>query len=209
MGAEAKCQLRVDGATHDGKALLETDELLFREDARGAGRGMRLKIPLAAITSVTATTDEMRVRHADGEATFVLGTQAAKWAERIRSPRSLLDKLDVKAGQTISVLDIDDEQFLRDLRARAGRLVVGKLAPDSNLIFLGADAERDLRAIAGASTKMARDGAIWVVHPKGKDGLPDTMVFEVAKRAGLTYTKVARFSATHTAEKLVIPKAQR
>ena len=35
MGAEARCELRLDGASHEGKALLETDELLFRGDARG------------------------------------------------------------------------------------------------------------------------------------------------------------------------------
>jgi hypothetical protein len=39
--------------------------------------------------------------------------------------------------------------------------------------------------------------------------LRDTEIFVEAKRLGLTYTKVARFSQTHTAEKLVIPKAKR
>lgn len=56
---------------------------------------------------------------------------------------------------------------------------------------------------------LAPNGARWVVHPKGHDGVTDTDVFPAAKKAGLTYTKVARFSATHTAEKLVIPKASR
>ena len=209
MGAEAKCHLRLDGTEHEGKALLETDELLFRGDARGDRRGVRLKIPLAAITGVTAASGELHVHHADGEATFLLGPQAAKWAERIRSPRSLLDKLDVKATQTISVLAIDDEEFLRQLRERAERVVIGKVAAASDLIFLGAESERDLRRIESALASMKRDGAIWVVHPKGKDGLPDTTIFAAAKKVGLTYTKVARFSATHTAEKLVVPKARR
>ena len=87
MGAEAKCQIRVDGATHEGKALLETDELLFRGEGGADGRGMRLKIPLSAITSVTAAAGELRVRHAAGDATFLLGPHAEKWAERIRTPR--------------------------------------------------------------------------------------------------------------------------
>jgi hypothetical protein len=37
----------------------------------------------------------------------------------------------------------------------------------------------------------------------------DTDVFVEAEKAGLTATKVARFSETHTAEKLVIPVAKR
>jgi hypothetical protein len=56
---------------------------------------------------------------------------------------------------------------------------------------------------------MARDGASWVVHPKGAAGLRDTEILVEAKRLGHTYTKLARVSATHTAEKLVIPKASR
>jgi hypothetical protein len=37
----------------------------------------------------------------------------------------------------------------------------------------------------------------------------DTDVFSAAESAGLVETKVAAFSATHTAEKLVIPLARR
>jgi hypothetical protein len=53
-------------------------------------------------------------------------------------------------------------------------------------------------------------GALWLVRPKGKD----TPVTEGATRAaalaaGLVDVKVAAFSATHTAEKFVIPLAKR
>jgi hypothetical protein len=205
MGAEANCQLRLNGATYEGKALLETDELLFR----GSARSVRLEIPLASIRTVTAASGELRVQHAGGDAAFLLGTRAEKWAERIRNPRSLLDKLDVKVGQTVSVVGLTDEEFLGQLRQRAGRVVTGRLARDSDLVFLGAKSDRDLARVPAALDAMKRDGAIWVVHPKGKDGLSDTTIFAAAKRAGLTYTKVARFSATHTAEKLVLPKAKR
>src|SRR2546423_14506425 len=101
MGAEARCQLRLDKATHEGKALLETDELLFRGDNRGDARGVRLAIPLKSIASVSVHAGALHVAHASGAATFVLGDHAEKWAERIRSPRALLDKLDVKSGQTV------------------------------------------------------------------------------------------------------------
>lgn len=209
MGAEARCQLEVDGTSHEGKALLETDELLFRGDARGAGRGFRLKIPLASIRSVSERDGALRVIFGAGDATFLLGNQAEKWAQRIRSPKSLVDKLDVKAGHSVSVVAIDDDGFLSMLRARATRVSVGRIAPRSDVIFLGAGNVAALSRLPKAAAAMARDGAIWVVHPKGADGLRDTEIFAEAKRLGLTYTKVARFSPTHTAEKLVIPKAKR
>jgi hypothetical protein len=78
------------------------------------------------------------------------------------------------------------------------------------VILLGAETVAALARVATAAKAMTRDGAIWVVHPKGAaSGLRDLEIFAEAKRLGLTYTKVARFSATHTAEKLVIPKSKR
>ena len=209
MGAEARCQLRVGEAVHEGKALLETDELLFRGEKRGTERGMRLAIPLASIRDVSGANGALRVLFEGGDATFVLGDQAEKWAEKIRSPKSLIDKLDVKPEHSVSVVAIDASDFIESLRARAARVVIGRFAPKSSVIFLGAENAAGLSRLEKAAAAMARDGAIWVVHPKGTAGLRDTEIFAEAKRLGLTYTKVARFSATHTAEKLVIPKASR
>lgn len=209
MGAEARCHLEVEGTSHQGKALLETDELLFRGDARGAQRGFRLKIPLASIREVSERGGALRITFSGGDATFQLGPQASKWAERIRSPKTLIDKLDVKPEHIVSVLAIDDAEFLESLRARAARVSVGRIASRSDVIFIGAETVAALSRLAKAAGMMARDGAIWVVHPKGASGLRDTEIFVEARRLGLTYTKVARFSRTLTAEKLVIPKAKR
>ena len=87
--------------------------------------------------------------------------------------------------------------------------MVGRLASKSDVIFLGAEHVAALERLPKALASMARDGAIWVVHRKGAGGLRDIEIFAHAKQLGLTYTKVARFSATHTAEKLVIPKSKR
>lgn len=209
MGAEARCRLQLDGRSHDGTVLLETDELRFRGDPGASAKGIRLTIPLASVQSVSVGENALRVTHAGGDATFVIGDKAARWAERIRSPKSLIDKLDVKPEHTVSVVAVRDEDFLRSLTSRAARVVVGRIAPRSNVVFLGADDIGALARIEAAASGIARDGAIWVVHPKGSDRLRDTDIFAEAKRVGLTYTKVARFSATHTAEKLVIPKAKR
>jgi len=68
MGLEARCELQFDGASHEGKALLETDELLFRGDASGRGkgapRGFRLAIPLSSIRGVSGDDGALRVRFA-------------------------------------------------------------------------------------------------------------------------------------------------
>lgn len=43
----------------------------------------------------------------------------------------------------------------------------------------------------------------------GSDSFAGMVIFAAAAGAGLTCTKVVRFSATDTAEKLVIPRAAR
>ena len=88
MGDKHRATLRHGGATSEGRALLETDELVFRGDER-------LRIPFRTIDSVRAEGGELTVRFGGDEATLVLGPKAARWAERIRNPPMLLDKLGV------------------------------------------------------------------------------------------------------------------
>ena len=79
MGAEAKCALAFGRQRAEGKALLETDQLIFR------GGAVRLSIPYKSISSVEAKGDALRVTFPDGTATFTIGGAAAKWAEKIQN----------------------------------------------------------------------------------------------------------------------------
>src|ERR1700694_998259 len=97
MGSESSCRIEVDGLAGDGRVLLETDELIVR----GA---MRLKIPFRDIRAVSASDGTLHVHWADHRARFNLGVQAAKWAEKIRNPKSVIDKIGVKAGQAVSIV---------------------------------------------------------------------------------------------------------
>ena len=202
MGLEATCRVRSGSAVHEAKVLLETDELIVRGAARQ-------RIPLSAVSNVAAADGELRIEHDGGTIVLELGDAAVRWADRIRSPRTLLDKLGVRDEQTISVSGVGDEEFLAQLARSGARVQTGRLEKDSDIIFLGATTSRDLTKLAAAAKAIRRDGAVWVVHPKGKGALRDTEIFAAAKDVGLTATKVARFSATHTAEKLVIPLARR
>jgi hypothetical protein len=67
MGAEAHCSVRFGQTTAEGKALLETDELIFR------GEGLRLAIPYKTISRVDARGGVLRVCWPDGTAAFDLG----------------------------------------------------------------------------------------------------------------------------------------
>jgi hypothetical protein len=176
------------------KVLLETNEIIVR------GR-----IPFSAITSVDASRGRLTLRTASGDIDLELGDKAELWAAKIRSPKSLIDKLGVASDAVVSVLGVSDAEFLDALAARTHAITRGRVNAESAVVFLGVERERDLSKIATITTQLPPKAALWVIHPKGKDGVKDTAVFEAAREAGLTYTKVARFSATHTAERLNRP----
>ncbi|HEX6050818.1 MAG TPA: hypothetical protein VFZ21_16180 [Gemmatimonadaceae bacterium] len=203
MGSEAQCTVQFDGKRSDGKALLESDHILFRGS-------FRLAIPHKSISRLDADAGTLRVTFPDGVAHFELGPVAAKWAEKIRNPRSLLDKLGVKPGMRVAVLGITDASFLDQLAERTGGVSRRTPKQNTDIIVFGANAIADLARLAKLRASLTPAGAIWVVHTKGK-GAPfrDTDVFAAAKRAGLVDVKVVSFSATHTAEKVVVPVAKR
>src|SRR3954464_7665513 len=61
MGQEALCTARFGGQSGTGRALLETEELIFR----GA---FRLNVPFASVQSVEAVEGALRVCFTEGEA---------------------------------------------------------------------------------------------------------------------------------------------
>jgi hypothetical protein len=203
MGAESQCTVHFAGQRSEGKALLETDHLSFR----GA---LRLDIPRKAITRIEADAGTLRVAFPDGTALFELGPRAVKWAEKIRNPPSLLDKLGVKPGMRVAVLGVDDDAFLEQLAKRTSDVARRTPKKETEIIVFGADHVGDLARLEKLRRYLTTAGAIWVVHTKGKGAaFKDIDVFAAAKKAGLDDVKVASFSATHTAEKLVVPVIQR
>jgi hypothetical protein len=205
MGAEASCVLRDKDTRHQGVARLETDELIFR-----GSDGYRLKVPLASARNVRAIDGTLTLDAPSGALTLELGAKAERWADRIRSPKGLLDKLDLKPAHDVAVLGTFDAAFLKDLRARVNSVTTGRTPKAVHVVFLRTDDAATLGKLAAISKTIARDGAIWVIHPKGKaTKVKDTDIFARGKKVGLTATKVVRFSETHTAEKLVIPVAKR
>jgi hypothetical protein len=196
MGDEARCTVRFGGARSEGKALLETDELIFRGD-------FRLAVPLRGITSLDASGGELRVEFAHGEATFELGPKAERWADRIRNPKSLLDKLGVKPESSVAVVDLDDGEFCTLLEDRVEHYATAP-QPASDLIFLGAESTGDLDRIKSLVQYLRPNGHIWVVAPKGRLDIREADVLEAGRAAGMKDTKVVRFSGTHTAHRFTI-----
>ena len=226
MGQEARCTVCFGERVGEGKALLETDELMFRGDD-----GLRLRIAFKEMRSVEARDGELRVEFPDGTAVFELGEQAEKWARKILHPKSVLDKLGVKAGMRVLVLGVEDEGFLADLRERtdgvgvgdasysarptsaSGRAGRGVFAGTTNAgydaVFVSVEGPGDLGGLAGLKRAIKADGAVWAVFRKGRKDFNENDVLRGGLDAGLVDVKVVRFSDTHTASKFVIRRSDR
>src|SRR5260370_30752980 len=137
MGQELKCRVEFGGQSSEGKALLESTEIVFRG-------GFRLKIPFQAIESMEASGGKLNIKFPEGLAIFHLGEKADKWADRIRNPPSRLDKLGVKAESKVRLIGKHDEDFRRELVHRGA--VVVKYKPD--LAFLAGKQKDDLVGLA-------------------------------------------------------------
>jgi len=122
----------------------------------------------------------------------------------IVSTRPLLDKLGVKPGSKVAIVDLDDTAFERLLRERTASIVHGRPRTPSDLVFLGAKELSDLKRLKDVKKWIEPNGAIWVVRPKGgRSEIRDTDVIEAGLAAGLVDNKIASFSDTQGAMRLV------
>lgn len=199
---EAACTAQFGKKSSAGKAHLDGNALSFRGE-------FKLEIPLKSVKEVAAKRGELQVEFDEGLAKFVLGAQAEAWALKIRYPKNLIDKLGVKPGQRVSVLNIVDESFALQLQERTQSVTTSKAAQDSDWIFFGVNDSKALSRLATLRETIKKDGAIWVIWPKGQTHIKEDMVRTAAGAAGLVDIKVVSFSETHSGLKLVIPKAKR
>ncbi|MBI3607243.1 MAG: DUF3052 family protein [Nitrospirae bacterium] len=202
MGAESNCTCRFEGRVSEGTAHLDSSSLIFRGD-------FRLSIPLKDVTHVEARNGCLTFISPSGTVSLELGKATETWASKIKNPKGLLDKLGVKPGARVCVIGVQDQAFLTQLQARTDH-VVRKPPRDADLVFYAADSVDALDSITRLKASLKPDGAIWVVSLKGKRSrIKDTDVMAAARAAGLVANKVVGFSETHTALKLVVPKAMR
>jgi hypothetical protein len=203
MGNEAKCTVRLGTQKSEGRALLETSELIFR------GEKFRLKIAFGEMKAIKAVNGELRIAFTEGNAIFELGPLAEKWANRILRPKTVMEKLGVKEESNVALMGTVDENFLRELLGRTKKVSNDKIPADTELIFLGVESRKDLKQVIKITRAMKGAVALWVVYPKGQKTITESDVLTVGREACLKDVKVVGFSSTHSALKFVIPVLRR
>ncbi len=201
MGLETKCVAWLDGQVSEGKCQLETEHLSFRGE-------FKVTIPFASIRHLNAAEGKLSVAFNAGTLILDLGSAATKWANKIKNPKSLLEKLGIKEGISVSVQGIRDKDFLKQLKEK--NIDFSKsLSKKSDIILLQVDSRKELESVNSTVKNLAPNGALWIIYPKGKQELKQDDIFKAGKAAGLVDVKVVSFSPTHTALKFVIPVSKR
>jgi hypothetical protein len=127
------------------------------------------------------------------------------------SDRPLLDRLGVKPGQRISITGVEDPGPLVSLlRERTDDIATDSPRVDSDLLFVRAGQRGDLDQLSDLRRYIKDSGAIWVLRVKGgARTLAETDIINAARAAGLVDNKIASFSDTESAMRLVVPLSLR
>ena len=189
MGKDAQVRAVFAEGEDVGRLQYEAPKLLFRGTTRRVFEGL-------ALTGVRAEAGDLVL--ADGSR-FTLGEKAAaSWADAILNPKSRLDKLGVKAGMRVAVLNVADETLAEELAARDAAPTAD--LTDLDLLFYAADSLVDLEALPKLVPALGEKGVLWIVSRKGKAAvLKDVEVMAAARAVGLVDSKVVGFSETLTA----------
>lgn len=203
MGQEVKTSLRWDGRILEGVALLESDTLIFR----GAGASVTLKF--AEIFKVESSSGWLDLKTARGLMLLELGPKAETWAEKIKNPKGLVEKLGVVAEKKVCIIGKLDADLRADIESTGAKVAKSARGKDFDMLFIAASSKKDLEKLATQRAMIKDDGAIWIVYPKAKEELRERDVLTAGRTLQLTDNKQVKVSEELTSVRFVIPVAQR
>jgi hypothetical protein len=202
VGLETTCDVDVDGKKARAKVLLEPAEIVVRGP-------FALKVPLADVKKYEAKGGTLTVSWGRETLRLALGPDAEKWALKIRYPRGRLDKLGIKPGLRVAVIGVEDAGFRTELAERTADVTEGRAGRDTDVVVVGMSSRRDLSKLTSLRRSIKKNGAIWVVWPKGRREFREDDVRAYGPVAGLVDVKVVSFSDTLSGLKMVIPVKER
>jgi hypothetical protein len=209
LGQEITTQLRLDGRIIDVTALLETDTLVFRG-------GATMTIPFAEMFSVEASSGWLELKTPRGLLLLELGPKAEVWKEKIKNPKALIEKLGLDATKKVAVIGKLDADLHTDIDASGAKVAKTARGKDFDIVFIAANAKKDLEKVPAAKETIVDDGAIWIVYPKATatgvkvdPELTERAVLTAGRTLTLTDNKQVKVNDDLTAVRFVIPAAYR
>jgi len=201
MAMESACKLQIGRNHYDGRVRMEADHIDFTGSTK-------YRFRLTEIRSPRQDSDTLLFDFHGSPVILRLSSlrAATNWFEYMLHPRTLVDKLGVREGHRVRVLNLDDQDLVSMIQGR-NATVISQSATACDMVMLGVERPSELRQIADLSEELHAEGAIWVVLPKSVRTVTKANVHAAAREAGLSQTEVVDYSETQAAYKMVRPAA--
>ncbi len=198
MVMKSACKLQVGREQFDGKVRMEADHIDF------AGQ-TKFRFRLAEIRSPRLNGDSIQFDFHGNQVSIKLDTQksADAWIDYILHPQTLADKLGVKQGATVRILNLEDPELMTSLADKGTKVISSSDRCD--VVMLAVDRPAELHQIEDLSQNLEPGGAIWVVLPKSVRTITKASVLASAREAGLSQTESIDYSESQAAYKIVPP----
>lgn len=164
MGQELKTTLRFDGRILEGVALLETDSIVFRGS-------VSLTVKFSEIFKVEANAGWLDLQTGRGLLLFELGSKAEIWADKIKNPKGLVEKLGVDDKKKVCIVGKLNAGLRADLEATGAKIAKSARGKDFDMVFVAASSKKELEKLPSVRAMIKDDGAIWIVYVKGNADL--------------------------------------
>jgi hypothetical protein len=203
MAMESTCKLQVGREHYEGKVRMEGDHIDF------AGQ-TKFRFRLNEIRSAHREEEAILFSfHTNAVCIRLSGARAAEeWLDYIQHPQTLADKLGVREGAAVRILNLDDADLVSSLETKKTR-IVGHIGDPCELVMLGVERASELRQIEDLVETLPPEGAVWVVLPKTGRMVTKANVVAAVKEAGLHHAEAIDYSETQMAFKIVRPRFAR
>jgi hypothetical protein len=201
MAMESACKLEVGREHYEGRVRMSGDHIDFAGSTKFRFRISEMRDPDRSEQSIVFNF------HGNPVNIELSSLRAAEnWIAYILHPQTLADKLGVKEGQTIRVMNLEDEDLLTSLQSKNTKMA-SRATSRCDLVMLGVERSAELRQLEDISESLRPKGAIWVVLPKTGRLVTKANVSAAAREAGLNQVDVVDYSETMSAFKIVRPSA--
>lgn len=197
MAMESACKLQVGKERFQGRVRMQGDCIDYRGTPKFRFRIAEMRDPRREDLTIHFNI------HGNSVSIELSSLRAAEnWIEYILHPQTLADKLGVKEGHAVRVMNIEDDELINSIQNKSAKLV-SRNTSRCDLVMLGVERSSELRQLEDLSERLRPKGAIWVVLPKAGRLVTKANVFAAAREAGLNHVEVVDYSETMYAHKIV------
>jgi len=202
MSTESPCRLRIGREQYQGTARLESEHIDFAGQTKFRFRFSEIRNPGAIDGHLAFDFHGNRVR-------MDLGGRTDRWLNTILHPKALIDKLGVRTGNRIRILNYENPILLQQLAEKKVVLIEKSGTDQCDMIIFCAERPTELRRLSSFKEDIVPDGSIWVVIPKSSRTISQGNVLAAAREAGMVGDKVVSCSETHSGHRVVMPPDKR